>query len=326
MPVIHWPEIELFHNIRKHVSAYPDILNGKSEVSYRMKVKLHGTNCAVQVYHDGRVVAQSRTTELTATSDNAGFAKWVESNVDLWKKIADYSDEDIIIFGEWCGKGIQKSVAISDIGKKIFAVFAGKILSEDDLIDTPHVLTSLVKDIPDTYVLPWHDCELSIDWSKPDEELAPITEKINKLVEAIEQNDPWVENTFGVKGTGEGIVFYPCSPEHIGFKNYANLAFKAKGEAHKLIKTAAPAQVSAEAAASIDAFVDMVLSEARLEQGATAVGGFEPKFTGNFVKWIGDDVQKETKAELEASKLEWKQVQKPLSEKARTWYLAKAKK
>jgi hypothetical protein len=326
MSVIHWPEIELFHNIRKHTSVYPDILNGKSEVSYKCKVKLHGTNAAVQVYQDGRIVAQSRTSELSTTSDNAGFAQWVDSQADLWKKIAADSDEDMIIFGEWAGSGIQKGVAVSNIGKKVFAVFAAKVIGEDSLIKRPCILNELVRGIPDVYVLPWYDMDINIDWSKPAAELADEVAKINEWVEAIEKNDPWVENVFGIKGTGEGLVFYPISNEHIGFKNFGNLAFKAKGEKHKLIKTAAPAQVNPEVAASADAFVDLVLTPARLEQGVGAVGGLDLKLTGKFVGWISADIQKETKGELEASNLTWEQVQKPLYNKARVWYLAEVKK
>ncbi len=67
----------------------------------------------------------------------------------------------------------------------------------------------------------------------------------------------------------------------------------------------------------------MVLTEPRLEQGAA--GLYEMKSVGKFLTWIVDDVKKETKAELEASGLDFKQVQKVLSDKARTWYFVKVK-
>jgi hypothetical protein len=151
---------------------------------------------------------------------------------------------------------------------------------------------------------------------------------INDWVSAIEANDPWVEATFGVKGTGEGLVFYPVSEPHKGWENFNYLVFKAKGEKHKNIATAKPVQVSAEVAASLEAFIDLVLTPARLDQGASAVSGnsgFDLKFTGKFVNWVSADVEKETQDELAASNLTWKQVQKPLTDKARAWYIAKAK-
>jgi hypothetical protein len=333
MAVIAWTEIESFNNIRKYTQAYPEILNGNSTVSYRAKVKLHGTNAGIQIYFNDKVVAQSRTTELINGEDNAGFSKWVESNKTKWASIADDTDEEYVIFGEWIGPGIQKNVAVSEIPRKVFAVFAARhITSEDDsLIVEPYLLQELVKDIPDTYVLPWHNIQLEINWTSSVEELTLNVNVINEWVMEVEKNDPWVENTFGVKGTGEGLVFYPTSKEHLGLKNFNNIVFKAKGEKHKNIKTAAPAQVNAQAAANVQQFVDMVLTEARLEQGATFVGGkdgtiwFDMKLIGKFLAWIATDVQKETQDELEASGLTWDQVSKSVGNSARAWYLAKAK-
>jgi hypothetical protein len=34
-------------------------------------------------------------------------------------------------------------------------------------------------------------------------------DEMNKLVEAVDTEDPWVKETFGVTGTGEGVVWYP---------------------------------------------------------------------------------------------------------------------
>lgn len=324
MAVIHWAEIQLFNNIRKYVLSHPEILNGKSTVTYKCKVKLHGTNAAVQVHKDGRVIAQSRTTELAVGNDNAGFAKWVADHEDQWRKLFD----GMVVFGEWCGKGIQKGVAVSDIPSKIFAVFAARYLdeNEDMLYTDPNFLAyNLIKDIPGAYSLPWHEEKIEIDWSKSDEELAPVVAQINDWVMKVEQNDPWVEATFGVKGVGEGLVFYPYSTEHLGVKDYANLSFKAKGEKHRVVKAAAPVQVNSDVAASVDGFIDMFLTSARCEQGVSNVG-LDMKMTGKFVAWMLADIEKESKDELEAAKLEWKQVQKALTDKARAWYLLQAKK
>lgn len=360
MAFIAWPEIEGFHNVRKFIRVDPgewwrakEQLNGSSVVEYRAKVKLHGTNAAVQVNQDGTVVAQSRTNIITPESDNAGFARWVMSNKDAWVgRLGTATDfPGFIIYGEWCGPGIQKGVAISEIPKKVFAVFAARPLDEDGtpqddiLWVEPHLLKRMVAGIPDTYVLPWYErmseqlfdsvaddphpillqAKLKIDWRQSDEELTRSTSVINKWVEEVEANDPWVKETFNVDGTGEGLVFYPVSEAHLGWESFQNLTFKAKGEKHKNIKTAAPAQVNPEVAASIDAFVELVLTPARLEQGATSVGGFDMKLTGKFVNWCVGDVQKETQDELEASGLDWKQVEKPLTNKARSWYIEQAK-
>jgi hypothetical protein len=340
MPFLAWPEIESFHNIRKFVRVDPEEwfrakeqLSGTSTVQYKCKVKLHGTNAAVQVHQDGTVLVQSRTNLITPENDNAGFARWAMTNKDKWNFVCDVgiphgSDVycDWIIYGEWCGPGIQKGVAISEIPKKIFAVFAARPMNgSDQLVVEPEALELLVGGISDVYVLPWYDRTIDINWKQSDEELTKSTEEISKWVLSVEASDPWVKATFGVKGTGEGLVFYPTSTPHQGWENFNYLVFKAKGEAHKNIKTAAPAQVNAEAAASIEAFAELTLTQARLEQGATAVGGYDLKQTGKFVSWITADVQKECQDELEASKLDWKTVQRPLTDRARNWFIQESK-
>lgn len=337
MNFIAWPEIESFHNIRKFVKAYPENLHGNSTVTYLGKVKLHGTNAAVHCYPDGTFVAQSRTQLLVDGQDNAGFAKWVSDqegkNSTSWSAVAGLAERagypgGVIVYGEWCGSGIQKGVSISEIGKKVFAVFAARTLDGSDrFIIEPNELQKIVNLVDDTYVLPWHTYAHGIDWTGSADFLTSKVEQINESVMMIEENDPWVEATFGVKGTGEGLVFYPVSKEHLGFANFTNLVFKAKGEKHKNIKTAAPAQIDASAAESVAQFVDMVLTDARLEQGAGVVGGteFNMKFLGDFLKWINADVQKETQDEMEASNLTWKKVSKAIGDRARAWYLEKVK-
>lgn len=359
MPHIAWPEIESFHHIRKFIRVDPgewwmkrELLHGTSTISYKCKVKLHGTNSAVQCLVDGTILAQSRENLITPEKDNAGFARWVKNNEASWQDTKDGARAQVIVYGEWIGPGIQKNVAVSEIPKKCFAVFAARPLSayntplDDILWVEPEILEQIVQGIPDTYVIPWYHrpatrgsdsnihMKLDVDWKNSDEELTQTIAPINDWVAAIEENDPWVEATFGVKGTGEGLVFYPVSEPHLGFENFQNLCFKAKGEKHKNIKTAAPAQVNPEVAASVEAFVELVLTPARLEQGARAVGGFDLtlgitnydlKFTGKFVNWITGDIQKECQDEMAASGLDWKQVQKPLTDKARSWYIAEAK-
>ncbi len=359
MTFIAWTEIESFHNIRKFTSAYPENLQGTDTVKYRAKVKLHGTNAAVRVHIDGTVTAQSRSNVITPENDNAGFARWVKSNEEAWRKTmavpSNWDDTpnhylNAIFYGEWVGPGVQKGVAVSEIPKRCFAIFAVRFLDKEDkpmddfiMVEPERIAMYGVQDIPDTYILPWYGEPIDVRWGASAEELIPSVDLINQWVEAVEVNDPWVEKNFNVKGTGEGLVFYPITKEHSGYTNFTNLVFKAKGEKHKNIKTAAPAQIDASVANSVSQFVDMVLTEARLEQGAKAVGGshihyanalvcggpevanFDLKLIGKFLAWVVADVQKETQDELEASNLEWKQVQKPLGDKARAWYLAKAK-
>ena len=44
------------------------------------------------------------------------------------------------------------------------------------------------------------------------------------------------------------------------------------------------------------------------------------RHTGNFLKWVLADVQKESVAELSAAGLEWKDVAGAIQARARQWY------
>jgi len=98
--------------------------------------------------------------------------------------------------------------------------------------------------------------------------------------------------------------------------------FKAKGEKHRTAGTRTAVQVDASVVASVDDFVALMVTEARLQQGLAAVGGRDPRLTGKFLAWIAADVRKEAVAELEASGLTWAQVEKPVGVRARAWYLS----
>lgn len=327
MAIFPWTEIESFHNVLKYTGVAPEILGGNSSVTYRAKVKLHGNNAGIQVHNNSQVIAQSRTVELGPGNDLCGFAAWVSETAPFIR--GHINDRDIILYGEWCGKGIQGGVAINNIDKKVFALFAARPMDPEDdrLIVEPFELRVLTAGLKDVYVLPWYNEPIVVDWSANAETLGTKTALINEWVSTVEANDPWVESTFGVKGTGEGLVFYPVS--HPGYKNYCNLVFKAKGSLHKMIKATKPAQINAAVAADANHFVDMVLTDARLIQGAVIVSGegqIDPKNTGKFITWILSDVLKECADELMASRLSFtKDIQKLLSDKARIWWLNKAR-
>lgn len=333
---IHWPEIEGFHQVRKSLELYPELARGRSKVTYRGKVKLHGTNAAIGFGHTGHVWAQSRERVITPGDDNMGFAAWAEKAVEAAKTdfLRTITDDlrDVVIFGEWCGPGVMRGTAINQAPKRIFAVFAASAIANgeptDTLIVEPDDLNMLAAALPDTHVLPWDGEPFEMDVLAPAEELAVSLDAVNARVLEVEQEDPWVKKVFGASGIGEGVVYYPLH-HHAGRENFKNLAFKAKGEAHKNVARAKPAQVDPAVAAGASDFAGMVLTPARLEQGArSAAGGefrCEMRLIGPYLAWVLKDVQKECETELEASKLTWKQVQKAVSDRARDWYIEQAK-
>lgn len=332
---ISWTDITAFHNVRKLLQAYPHLTNGNSAVVYKAKVKLHGSCAGVAVEADGTVTAMSRSTVITPTSDNAGFARWVEERKESFAKFAPASGV-AIIFGEWCGPGIQKGVAVNQLKERALAVFALRIQDTEgndvEFIAEPTALTEIAKIVPGAYVLPWHNTgeNYVVDWSLDAERLQPVLERINSQVLEVEACDPWMMSQFGVKGVGEGLVFYPVSKEHLSYKSFSDLCFKAKGEKHQVVAHTKPVQADPTVAANLAAFAELVVTTSRLEQGCRAVNGgelkFEPKNIGAFLAWMNGDLLKEVQDELDASGLDQKAALKACSDRARSWYLAEMKK
>ncbi len=314
-----WPSVELLHNVRRSLIA----VEATPVVIYRAKIKLDGTNAGVQVFADGRVAAQSRSQVITSDNDNMGFAQWVSQHVDYFAQLA--GGEHLTIFGEWCGQGIQKRTAISQLDLRIFAVFAvqmGGVENEITKLEVdPVKISQLLPPHPEVYVLPFLGEPLTFDYGDRDQ-MESMTETINQLIAEVEQTDPWVKDTFGIVGLGEGVVLYPRSDTTVDRLTYAELMFKAKGEKHQVVKTKKPVQLDPERVKTIDQFVDLVVTPARLEQGVTeACGGqLEMRQMGAFLKWLATDVQKESVAELETAQLSWKDVNRAVTQAGKTWF------
>jgi len=333
--LITWTSIELLHNVVRYLAELKVNTGALPKtVSYRGKVKLHGTNCAVQVRPEG-VFVQGRTQMLTPQSDNLGFAKWVHAR-GLGNSAGDHETyfrtlgPDVTIFGEWCGPGVEPGMAISQAEDKVFAVFAlqegygadAKVIVEPDEI-TAYLHGSAGRIPRNLHVLPWHGPEFRIDYTNQ-ESLDAVPDLLNPLVAQVEAEDPWVKATFGLSGIGEGLVFYPRAVEGDVLptdpEGFAHLMFKAKGDLHRATRAKKAVQVNVEVVASVDEFVNLMVTDARLLQGVSAWGR-EKRNTGNFLAWVVADVQKESAAELEASGLSWSQVERAVQARAREWFL-----
>lgn len=325
---IKWPSVASFANVRKLIQTYPQLTNNKSEVTYMSKCKLHGTNAGIR-FVDGDVYAQSRTQILSKDNDNAGFFAWVDKHRDEWKRWLSVHPElnNWTLFLEWVGPGVQNGCAVQQIPNKVCAVYA--MLNQDELVVNPPDMMLSGLNVPDIYVIPFESKVVKVNWNRTSEELQPVVDEINSWVEEIEKCDPWVKNNFGIEGIGEGLVFYPVSPEHLGKENFSNLAFKAKGEKHKVVKTKKAVQVDPEKVNSVNEFVDLVVTEPRLEQMLTECLGDKPltyNDLGKFIGAVSKDVNKECQAELEAAGLEWRSVLKEIGNKSRRWYIDRMEK
>lgn len=318
---VPWGSIELLHNVVRTLTHLNTLGHPFPVVEYRAKVKLHGSNCAIQITDDG-VVAQSRTALLSPDADYKGFAAWTRAHEAYFATLR----RGLVVFGEWCGPGVEKGMAISRAERKVFAVFAAQL--DGRVAYEPAELRDLVPAAgapAELHVLPWEGEPIAIDFGAR-EMLDAAAAAINERVAAVEREDPWVKQVFGLSGLGEGLVCYPTRVDGgapaLDPERLAQLMWKAKGEKHRTAGTRAAVQVDASVVASVDELVALMVTEARLEQGLAAVGGREPRLTGKFVAWIAADVRKESVAELEASGLSWPQVDKAVQARARAWFLA----
>lgn len=316
--------IELLHNLVRTHNYLAEQGTPHPKVRYHAKVKMHGSNCAVQIHEHG-IHCQSRTGMLDPLADYKGFAKWAHAYADQFRGLPS----GFTVFGEWCGPGVEAGMAVSALPGKLFAVFAIQVGVGDAavLITNPVEIESYLRPlkIAGMYVLPWvAGVDFWLDFADA-ASLQSAADLLNQVVASVEQEDPFIKDTFGVSGLGEGVVLYPVSEKKSSPEALANLMFKAKGEKHRTAGTKEAVQISAEVVSSVAEFVALMVTEARLEQGLSVVcGGVkDAKMTGKFLAWVSADVEKESVAELEAAGLNWTQVQKAVQTKAREWFLAR---
>lgn len=340
-----WPEIELLPTILRDLQKHHEAGGPKPPtVAYSEKVKLDGTQDSAR-FRNGVIEAfQSRDRDITPADDNAGFARWA-SGVTWPTFEANESFPVTLIHGEWAGPGVIKGTAVAKIPKKQFFIFAIERCSAEkdpETGDWTHrVLITNPRDIenwldgwthPDVHILPWANAgkQWVVDLNDP-ERVSTFAAIINERVATIETEDPYISETFGVKGVGEGLVLYPTyvwTDQGDGFctnrESWRRLAFKAKGEKHREQKAPVAVEVAPEALADVAAFVASFVTEARCRHGLRDACGGEasPKKTGAFIGWIGKDVEKESRVALEANRLSRKQVQGPVTTAARLWFQA----
>ena len=202
-----WPKIGMFHHVRANYSKE------KKEISYKAKIKLHGTNSAVTV-QKGKAMAQSRNNFVyTEKANFAFYSKFVQKNSRFFESLwPSGAKESLTFFGEWCGEGIMKGASICEIKKNAFCLFACQI--DDRLVTEPEEIKKILQKssekVPDNlFVIPWHNEEAVVLRMDDEEQLSPLIDKITHIVEDIDKEDPFVKQLFGVSGTGEGqIIFF----------------------------------------------------------------------------------------------------------------------
>lgn len=305
-------------------------------------VKLHGSNCGVFL-QDGQIYTQSRNRVLTLDNDLNHFNKFVENNhnyfFNVLKQIQRKIDSDRIpvLFGEWCNDN-RKGLGLTSLGA-LYAVFEIRAFereeirfdivpdteeSEEELrrkkyITLPPSLISEVIEKNDVKVYNIHDFPkftATLDLNQPD-----ISDMV-KIVEEVERECPFSKQ-LGSIGIGEGVV-WTCVTDIPQLNTYGE-KMKIKGPKHKVTNKRQPEPVDIEKVRDIQEFVDMVLTQNRLEQGIDYLREFNMSISSEnintFIMWIGKDCMKEEGETMIKSNLDRKAVMKKLQSQAVQWYL-----
>lgn len=277
--------------------ALPDVL------TFDGTVKLHGTNLGVVQENPGApILVQSRNRFITPDADNAGAAAFVRDREAAFKLIFDNvraalprvsvrfavnGDEvsvsilqDVVLFGELAGKGVQKGVGITQQDRfvSIFdVVVAGK--RRADLLETGIVPPGL---------------EASRIWNVhrfgrylvrvPKDNLDET--EADALAAEVGRDCP-AARLMGTPGAGEGIV-WRC----FDAPQASRLWFKSKAPQFTLAEKQPVRASCPEDQARRDKAEDFAATfatPARMLQGVDEAG----RKMGLFVKWVVEDVMRE---------------------------------
>jgi len=340
---IKFPSIEQFRtvvaNINRHYNfvgldekgdAIYDPTLPKPKLKFKGGVKLHGTNSGASYNAIDGLWAQSREHIITPTSDNAGFAFFVETNKEVFmsliKKVAekegiDLNNNNITIYGEWVGKSIQKGVGIANLDKSMF-IFGVKISPfqveegespiaywvEHNYLRSPKHKIYNIED--------YEKFEIEIDFNMPQ----LIQNTIIEMTIAVENECP-VSKAFGFPNTvGEGIVF-SCDLNGIRY------SFKSKGELHAgKSKVKILNRVDDDKIKKVVDIANKVTPTWRLAQMLEEAcdfmngGSLERSKLGDYIRLVINDVIKEEMDVLAEAGLEPKDVNKYISEIARRYF------
>ena len=297
---------------------------GRPVLRFLGSAKLHGTNSSIVRMPSGQIIFQSRNRVLTEDEDHFGFVSHMTHCVglDRLRALIDthvgLHDVPVVMYGEWCGQGVQQQVAISAL-ERLFAVFAVRIGVDEqsrwpDLRGFAGLHDNSVRVFS---VLQFETFQIDIDFSRPDR----AREALIQHTVAVEARCP-AGAFFGIEGLGEGVV-WRCITD--GF-SAPEFWFKVKGEKHSVSRVTKLAPANVERMDSIEAFLDAVLTEARLQQGTDWLQEqghpLDRTSTGEYLRWLFSDILSEESDTMEASGLSRRAIGGPLSHQARRWFHA----
>ena len=310
--------------IYSHDTPYPTL-------TFRGTVKLHGSNSSIAKYYhraDSEHVGDYFTHEFQSRErvlnldekdgDNCGFMReMVQKDYQNLFNNIDFK-ESCVIYGEICGKGVQKGVAIAQL-PKMFIIFAVRI---DDVYQDMANFAHLKNEAQQIYnIMQFKTYSIDVDFNKPE----LIQNKIVELTLEVEDECP-VGKYFGVSDIGEGIVF-----SHIN-ENKKSYSFKSKGLKHAgKSKVKVLHEVDNDKINALTELAETVTPTWRLEQMLTDAcdlnngGQIDRKHMGTYIKMVVADIQKEDIDIISEAGYELKDIGKYVSEIAKLYFFEQEK-
>lgn len=285
-------------------------------------ILVHNSNASVRFTTNGEIIPQSRNRVLSVGDDNFGFAAFVEKNKDVLKTIAPKGG-DFTFYGEWCGRGVQEKVAVSQLNKH-FVIFTmchnGIMYPISKVIDVNEFDIGLLNRSGIYFIHQIPTYNITIDFSRPEDSIEQLTDWTLE----IERECPWGKY-HGVSGVGEGLVLAPVDSS-LPFEMW----FKCKGLEHKKGAKAPKVEVAPEVMQTQRELAEKLLPQWRLEQGISVLRerglSVEPKNIGVYLQWISEDILKEEQDTMEANGTDWKKINPIVLQRARQYILELCKK
>ena len=312
---VKWPKIRHLKDITSQI--YHDVrVQGKDPetnewvfdrnkpippLAFTGTVKLHGTNAAINWTEEKGFRYQSRNG--FKAEGHMGFVdamKPVEAT--LLPIFESWGFGQVVIFGEWIGKGIQQTVSVSQIDKR-FVLFP--FFWADGRFETSRVLPVFDR----VYDYPTYPITINFD------DMAGAKETIAGYVDEVEKECPAGKH-YGISGMGEGLVFHA----ELDGKMYV---FKAKGEAHRKLPAKVRPEMS-ELQTAAAKFVRSTMTLRRLEQGVEYLKEqnlpVSITSTGHYLKYVVNDYIDEESTALEEQQIHVPSCKREASKMAGLWY------
>ena len=306
IPLFKFPSIGQFKETVTNMKK----LNISENIVFISSPKMHGTNSGIGYSEKHGLWCQSHRRILTLENDNYNFNRWIEEKRDtvipFMKSMASFYNIDleknvIILYGEFCGGKVQKNVALNGLDLMLVIFDVATATYEDcektedvylQWFDLPPPNFSFPTSIYNVQQFGTYRIEIGLD------NKAEIQNKLVEMTNEVEKECP-VGKYFGRVvaqdcTTGEGIV-WRCSYK---LENGSSqiLRFKVKGKEHSTSKVKTMTGVNVEHINDMTKFVELSVTENRLNQGISEIFGAEDpdfKSLGKFNQWVIHDVKKE---------------------------------